>query len=63
MEIEESWGKVGCFLQKVAIFEKGLSRFWPGWISWENQCKYLLDTDLHWFFVILIPSAVVGYGI
>ena len=30
---EESWGKVGGFLKKVAIFEKGLSRFCHGWIS------------------------------
>jgi len=27
---EESWGKVGWFLEKLAIFEKWLSRFWPG---------------------------------
>ena len=28
MEIEESWGKVGCFLRFFAIFKKGVSRKW-----------------------------------
>ncbi|MBN2376061.1 MAG: hypothetical protein JXD22_06655, partial [Sedimentisphaerales bacterium] len=29
-------GKVGFFLQKFAIFEKGLSRFWPGGLATEK---------------------------
>ena len=28
IEIDESWGKVGCFFEFLAIFQKGLSRFW-----------------------------------
>ena len=31
--LDETWGKVGCFLQKLAIFKKGLSRFCPGCFS------------------------------
>jgi len=30
MGIDESWGKVGCFLLFFAIFKKGQSRFWFG---------------------------------
>jgi len=30
MVFAESWGKVGWFLQKLAIFKKWLSRFCPG---------------------------------
>jgi len=33
MVFEESWGKVEGFLQKLAIFENGLSRFCPGCFS------------------------------
>jgi len=39
MVFEESWGKVGWFLQFLAIFEKWLSRFWFGWFDWRNGCS------------------------
>ncbi|MBN2376676.1 MAG: hypothetical protein JXD22_09750 [Sedimentisphaerales bacterium] len=37
---EESWGKVGDFLQKVAIFKKGLSRFWPHFERGKISIRY-----------------------
>jgi len=36
MEIDESWGKVGCFLLFFAVFEKGQSQKWFGGFNGRN---------------------------
>ena len=57
IEIDESWGKVGCFLEFLAIFEKWLSRFWLGFFRSHRGIRGLRefrfsDTDLHGFLII-----------
>jgi len=37
MVFAESWGKVGGFLQKLAILKKGLSRFCPGFFAMKQK--------------------------
>ncbi|MBN2375350.1 MAG: hypothetical protein JXD22_03040 [Sedimentisphaerales bacterium] len=43
---EENWGKFFGFLQKVASFENGLSRFWPSAFATEYLHKPLFSHEL-----------------
>ena len=63
MVFEESWGKVGGILQKLAIFEKGLSRFCHGgFVGYFNISLYETTdyTDFMDFFADLNPTVLVG---